>query len=197
MTTSETTSPEFSAALAACRNQESGALDRLATLLYPDLRRLARSQLRRLRRGQTLDTTGLVHETYLKLVGFDQFEDRRHFLAASARAMRFVLVDATRRRLADKRGGGRAVETLDEETSRIEDARLTELVTVADTLISLRSLDERLGDVVDCLFYAGYTEDETSDALGISPRTVRRDWQRARAWLKRELGHTESVGGGL
>jgi RNA polymerase sigma factor (TIGR02999 family) len=169
----------------------------LATLLYPDLRRLARSQLRRLRRGQTLDTTGLVHETYLKMVGLDRFEDRRHFLAASARAMRFVLVDATRRRLADKRGGGRAVETLDEETSRIEDARLTALVSVADTWTSLRSLDERLGDVVDCLFYAGYTEDETSDALGISPRTVRRDWQRAKAWLKRELSHTDQVAGNL
>ena len=181
------TASNLAAALDACQSHEPGALDRLVSLLYPELRKIARSQLRRLRPGQTIDTTGLVHETYLKMVGLDQYENRRHFLAASARAMRFILVDAARRRVTKKRGGGAFVESLDEELVGAEQAQLTEWIEVSNALAALSAIDERLSTIVDCRFFAGMTEEETGEALGVSGRTVRRDWKRARAWLKHEL----------
>lgn len=174
-------------ALTACRESDPEALDRLATLLYPELRRIARAQLRRLRPGQTLSTTGLVHETYLKLAGGSDFVDRSHFLAASARAMRHILVNAARRKHAGKRGGGRPDEMFDDELVAAERQHLEEVIGVAEALDGLRDIDERLCSVVECRFYAGMTEEETGTALGVSSRTVRRDWLRARAWLKSRL----------
>jgi RNA polymerase sigma factor (TIGR02999 family) len=101
------------AALTAARAEGPVGLDRLVEVLYPELRRIARAQLRRLRPGQTIDTTSLVHEAYVKMLGSDDFADRNHFLAASARAMRHILVNVARRKLAAKHGGGREPETLD------------------------------------------------------------------------------------
>ena len=185
MTTTETAWPE---ALTACRQGGASSLDHLSEMLYPELRRVARSQLRRLSPGQTLDTTSLVHESYVKMVGSSDFVDRSHFLAASARAMRHILVNAARRKMTHKRGGGQNAESLDEGVVATDSAQLAEIVSVAKALTSLRELDERLCHVVECRFYAGMTEEETAAALGVSSRTVRRDWLRARAWLKRELG---------
>lgn len=164
------------------------SLDDLAERLYPELHRLARMQLRRLRPGQTLNTTALVHEAYVKLMGSAGFADRGHFLAASARAMRHILVNAARDRLADKRGGGAALIPLDEVQVADERAHCNEVLAVGQALERLRELDERLCRVVECRFYAGMTEEETAVALNVSDRTVRRDWLRARAWLKSDMG---------
>jgi RNA polymerase sigma factor (TIGR02999 family) len=164
------------------------ALDALADQLYPELRRLARTQLRRLRPGQTLDTTSLVHEAYVKLVGASGFASRAHFLASCARAMRHILVNAARDRVAQKRGGGEAARSLASEEIAASNSIEAEVLAVAQALQRLGDLDERLCRVVECRFYAGMTEEETATALGVSDRTVRRDWLRARAWLKSDLG---------
>lgn len=180
------------AALTAAREGEPGAIDRLVEALYPELRRIARAQLRRLRPGRTLDTTSLVHEAYVKLVRGGEFNDRAHFLAASARAMRHILVNAARRKLAEKHGGGRDPDSLDGSEVAVERAeeraRYVEILDVGQALERLKRLDPRLCLLVECRFYAGMTEEETAVALEISDRTVRRDWLRARAWLKQELG---------
>lgn len=184
-----TLSPEVQAALAAARRGGPDALDALIEVLYPELRRIARAQLRRLRPGQTLDTTSLVHEAYVKMIGASDFADRSHFLAASARAMRHILVNAARRKLADKHGGGRSPDSLDGKDVPDENAHYLEVLTVGQAIERLRDLDERLCQVVECRFYAGMTEEETAEALEVSDRTVRRDWLRARAWLRLELGN--------
>jgi RNA polymerase sigma factor (TIGR02999 family) len=185
---STTDLPIVRAALDAARDGGEGALDALVEALYAELRVVARGQLRRLRPGQTLDTTALVHEAYVKLVGASDFVDRSHFLAASARAMRHILVNAARRKLADKHGGGQPAITLDGCDVADQQAHYTEVVAVGQALERLREIDERLCRLVECRFYAGMTEEETAVALDISDRTVRRDWLRARAWLKHELG---------
>jgi RNA polymerase sigma factor (TIGR02999 family) len=180
-------SPEVQAALAAARRGGPGALDPLIEVLYPELRRIARAQLRRLRPGQTLDTTSLVNETYLKMVGASDFNDRNHFLAASARAMRHILINAARRKLADKHGAGWEQVALDDRDGGDECGPYLEVLAIGRALERLAELDERLCRVVECRFYAGMTEEETATALEVSDRTVRRDWLRARAWLKHEL----------
>lgn len=183
------------AALTAARTEGPGGLDRLVEVLYPELRRIARAQLRRLRPGQTIDTTSLVHEAYVKMLGSDEFADRNHFLAASARAMRHILVNVARRKLAAKHGGGRDPETLDGDEVSEARAQFLEILVVGQAIERLRELDERLCRVVECRFYAGMTEEETADALEVSDRTVRRDWLRARAWLRCELGQVAAPEG--
>lgn len=167
---------------------EDGAFDRLMPMVYDDLHRIARRQLRRGRPGQTLNTTGLVHEVYLKMV--DQakasWQDRSHFFAISARAMRQIIVDYARQRLAAKRGGGQANVELDESRIAIE-AQAGWLLGVDQALERLAALDERMARIVECRFFAGLTEEETAEALGVSVRTVQRDWKRARGWLKEEM----------
>ena len=188
--------PNVQAALTACRTGAPEAIDRLVDALYPDLRRIASAQLRRLRPGRTLDTTSLVHEAYLKMVRSGEFADRAHFLAASAQAMRHILVNAARRKLAGKHGGGRDADPLDDRDLAVERAQYEEILDVGEALERLGKLDERLCRLVECRFYAGMTEEETAVALGVSDRTVRRDWLRARAWLKVELGLIPSSAGG-
>ncbi|MGE0639934.1 MAG: ECF-type sigma factor [Thermoanaerobaculia bacterium] len=183
-------------ALTAARTGEPEAIDRLVEALYPDLRRIARAQLRRLRPGRTLDTTSLVNEAYVKLVRGGEFADRSHFLAASARAMRHILVNAVRRRLAERHGSGRSAESLEGREVAAELAPYHEILDVAQALEALAAIDERLCRLVECRFYAGMTEEETAEALGISDRTVRRDWLRARAWLKEHLGRVPPVAPG-
>ena len=179
---------EVTILLRALRDGRSDAFEQLVPLVYDELRRLAHGQLRRHRRGQTLDTSALVHEVYLKLVdqnGLD-LRDRGHFLAVAARAMRQVVVDFARTRLAAKRGGGAANVTLDEALPAFE-AQAEAVLDVDRALERLRSHSERLAAVVDCRYFAGLSEDETAAALGVSLRTVQRDWLRARAWLRRVL----------
>ncbi len=185
---------EVTRLLAAARAGDRDAYDRLLPLVYDDLRRIARAQLRG-RPGHTLGATGIVHEAYLKLVDGSGATpaDRAHFFALAARAMRQVLVSYARERAAAKRGGPARPVTLEEDrvgagASGASAASAAWLLDVDRALERLARRDERLARVVECRFFAGLTEDETAEALGSSVRTVQRDWMRARAWLREELG---------
>ena len=158
----------------------------LLPMLYGDLRRLARRERRRFGRGETLRTTALVHEAFLKLRGTSGFSDRSHFLRASAIAMRHILVNHARDRMAAKRGGGIVPLELDHD-QLAEPSSDGLLVEVNEALGQLATLNLRLARVVECRFFAGYSDEETAEALGVTDRTVRRDWIKARAWLLREL----------
>jgi RNA polymerase sigma-70 factor, ECF subfamily len=169
------------------RSAESGAgetLHRLVPLLYQELKRTARRQLGREGSGQTLQTTELVHEAYLRLV--DQRQVTRHgrayFFAAAARAMRQVLIDRARRRQAVKRGGGQAVLDLDQASIAV-DAFADGLVDLDAALEELAKLSARQARIVECRYFGGMSVEQTADALGVSPRTVKYDWALARAWL--------------
>ena len=167
--------------------RSDGALSDAFEASYSELRRLARQQLRRLRPGQTLTTTALVHEAFVKLVkGPVKAEDRNHFLALAARAMRQILVDYARRRSSGKRGGGLRPSTLDGDAIPVE-ALADEMLGIDRALKRLETLDERLARMVEWRFFGGMTEDEVASAMGVTSRTVRRDWQKARAFLFREL----------
>jgi RNA polymerase sigma factor (TIGR02999 family) len=170
---------------------DRAAFDRMVPLVYERLRIIARGQLARAgrRRDRTLDTTGLVQEAYLQLVGEHgvDWQDRAHFFAVCARAMRRILVDDARRRQAAKRGGGIAALTLQPDLVAVDSQ--AELVLAVDrALQDLAAFNERLARVVECRYFAGLTEEETALALDSSVRTVQRDWMRARAWLLKALG---------
>ena len=159
--------------------------NRLVPLVYEELRRIARRERARLSGGETLSTTALVSEAFLKLADCG-FESRGHFLRYAAVAMRNILVDRARAQLAAKRGGGAVHVELDEALDFVveDDGRL---VQVHEALSRLAALSPRLARVAECRFFAGYDEIETGEALGLSRRTVQRDWSMARAWLMREL----------
>jgi RNA polymerase sigma factor (TIGR02999 family) len=184
--------------LLAHRDGAPGAFDRLVELIYPELRGVAHRQLRRGRPdGQLLDTTGLVHEAYLKLVDQTRIgaRDRSHFLAIAARAMRQVIVDHARVRSAAKRGASAPHVPLDDRDLAIQQ-QAEHLLSVNDALERLAEESPRLRQVVECRFFAGYTEVETANALAVSPRTVERDWLRAKAWLREAIDALERVGSG-
>ena len=164
------------------------AVDRLYPLVYDELRRIAGRAFRRERSDHTLGTTGLVHEAYLRLADQTRLEyrDRVHFYAVAARAMRRILVDHARRHRAVKRGGGKVVIALDEAVLPVED-RAEALVALDEALHDLEELDPRLGQVVQCRFFGGLTEEETGEVLGVTARTVRRDWLKAKGWLYHRL----------
>ena len=174
--------------LTAARGGGPGALDRLLPLVYDDLRLHARRQLRR-RRSQTLDTTALVHEAYLRLVDPAQadFQNRCHFLAVASMAMRQILVDRARRHAALKRGGAGQQVTLDSALLQIQ-PRAIEILALDEALRSLAAADERLARLVELRFFGGLTLEETAEVLRISVRTVQREWRMARAFLLRALG---------
>jgi RNA polymerase sigma factor (TIGR02999 family) len=170
---------------------DDGALERLVPLVYDELRSIARAKLRREAPGHTLNTTALVHEAYLRLVGIDGVEwaDRAHFFAVCARVMRRVLLDYADRVRAKKRGGARPDLPLVEGVVATDGGpTAVDLVDLDRALERLESLDERQCRVVECRFFAGLSVDETAEALSISPATVKREWATARAWLNRELG---------
>jgi RNA polymerase sigma factor (TIGR02999 family) len=174
--------------LADLRNGQGDAWNRLFPYVYDELHRIAHYQLARQRIDHTLSTTGLVHEAYLKLV--DQtaasYADRVHFLAVSSRAMRQVLIDYARKRNTAKRGGGWQRVPLEEGRIAVGD-RADMLLALDEALIRLSNMNGRLGRVVECRFFGGMTEEETAAALGITDRTVRRDWTKARMWLYGEI----------
>lgn len=178
---------EITRLLAAARQGDASAMDRLMVLVYDELRAIAHRQLRRRRPGQTLDTTALVHEAYLKLVdpGGAAWQERHHFFAVAAVAIRHILVDAARRRAARKRGGEAVRVTFDSLLPVRQDlsADAVDLLALDDALTSLAALNERLSRLVELRFFAGLTEEETAEVLGTSERTVRRDWRKARAFL--------------
>jgi len=176
---------EVTRLLHSARGGDRAAYDRLFALAYEDLRAVARKQLRGARDAEAVRTTELVHELYMKLA--DQaapaYENRAHFYAIAARAMRQLLVDLARHRQAAKRGGDWARTTLSGKQVPAE-VRLDEVLALDELL---GRLDERQRQVVEYRFYGGLTEDEIATVLGVSTRTVQREWMKARAWLYREL----------
>lgn len=167
----------------------SSNYDVLLPLLYDELRHIAGAYLRHERLDHTLQPTALVHEAYVKLV--DQpgvhLENRRHFLATAARAMRQILVDYARQHRAAKRGGGGLKLTMNEALTP-SDSGSVELIALSDALADLEALDPRKARVVELRFFGGLTHEETAQELDISRKTAEADWYMARAWLRRELG---------
>jgi RNA polymerase sigma factor (TIGR02999 family) len=160
--------------------------DRLLPMFYADLKRVAHHERSRVAGGMTLGTTALVHEAYLKLRGVDGWNDDAHFIRAAALAMRHALVDHAIAQLTAKRGEGAEHVPLTESLDLME-ASDEMLVALDEALAQLATQSLRLAQVVECRYFAGYDEVATAKALGISERTVRRDWKLARAWLLREL----------
>jgi RNA polymerase sigma factor (TIGR02999 family) len=183
------TRPAVTALLAAHAGGDTGALDRLMPLIYADLRRIARTQLRR-RQSLSLDTAGLVHDAYLRLVDQSRVEwrDRGHFFAVCALAMRQIVVDRARRRQRLKRGGDQIVVSITEANEPRAAGAAIDVLTVDLARDRLALVDARLARVVECRYFAGLTDEETAVALGVSVRTAQREWFKARAWLRNELG---------
>ena len=191
----ETSSQQISHLLHSWSDGDSQALDQLTTLVYGELRRMARRYMRRQPPGHTLQTTALIHEAYLRLVRREEqrWENRAHFFSVAAQAMRHILMDYARARNRDKRGGGGQRVSLDEAMT-ICPERVAELVALDDALTELAKLDDRRSKVVELRFFGGLTEEEIAEVLKVSPRTVSSDWSLARSWLLREL--SKSVGSG-
>jgi RNA polymerase sigma factor (TIGR02999 family) len=174
--------------LLAWRSGEAGASDRLFGQVYDELRRIAHLQLNREASGHTLDTTALVHEAYLRLVDQTRVEwaDRCHFFAVASQAMRRILVDHARRFRAEKRGAAPSRVSLT-DALLVAEQRADTLLALDEALDRLAELDERLSRVVECRFFGGLTEAETATILGLTARSVRRDWTKAKGWLHRAL----------
>lgn len=173
------------------RNGNRGAQDRLYSRIYNELRRIARCQLSRYKESPTLGATDLVHEAYLKLIGETQrvWQDREHFFAVAATAIRHILIDRARERATKKRGGEWQRVSLNEERLSADDA--AELLLALDQALNqLSALNERLTRVVEYRFFGGLTEAEIGKLLGLNERTVRRDWRTAKAFLAAKLGKT-------
>jgi len=179
---------EVTRLLTEWKQGDRDALGKLVPLLYRELRRLAGHYLRQERAGHTLQPTALVHEAYLHLAGEDHgdWRDRAHFMAVAAQLMRRILVEYARRRSAAKRGGGVAVVEL-EDLADLREPELVEVLAVDEALARLAGIDPQQARVVELRYFAGLTAEETAEALGISPRTVKREWTLASAWLRREF----------
>jgi len=160
----------------------------LMPLVYDELHAMADRQMRRERANHTLNSTALVHEAYLKLVDQNRvsWQNRAHFFAIAAQAMRRILINYAQSRLAQKRGGGMVLATFNEEEV-VRESRAGEIVALDEALTRLEKLNERQSRVVEFRFFAGLTQEEIAEVLGVSVPTVRRDWRLARAWLAREL----------
>ena len=184
---------EVSQLLRAWSNGEPTAADRLMPLVYEELRRMARRQMRGQRAGHTLQTTALIHEAYLRLVNESDvgWQNRAHFFGVAAKAMRHILVDHARSRQAAKRGGGARHVTLDE--AAVASAEPAELVALDDALQSLAAFDQRKSQIVEFKYFGGLTVEEIAHVLRVSPETVARDWRLARGWLLRELSKTSAT----
>jgi RNA polymerase sigma factor (TIGR02999 family) len=180
---------DLSRLLAAWNDGDGAALSALIDIVYEDLRDIAHRHLREERTGHTLNTTALVHEAYLHMADrtAPEWQGRPQFFALVSRVMRHVLIDYARRRNADKRGGGSIHVPLGEALAT-EEAGFVELLAVDQALTRLAERDERLARVVECRFFGGLKDAEIAETLGISERTVARDWKRARAYLYQMLG---------
>jgi RNA polymerase sigma factor (TIGR02999 family) len=179
---------EVTRELEALRNGDAAAMRRLLPLVYEELGRIARRERRWQGAGDTLDTTALVHEAYIKLVDQTRVAptDRAHFFAIASQAMRQILIDRARKRATLKRGGRWKRIPLEDAVIPVEE-QADMLLALDDALVRLAALDERLSRIVQCRFFGGMTEGETATALALSERTVRRDWLKARLWLYAEL----------
>jgi RNA polymerase sigma factor (TIGR02999 family) len=186
------TSEPITDLLLELKGGDRNASERLFRLVYDDLRRIAHRALRRERPDHTLGTTGVVHEAYLRLVNQTRVEwsDRAHFYGIAAQAMRRILVDYARRHHRQKRGGGQRPVTLDDGAVSL-DERSEHLMALDDALRRLAELNPRLSRVVECRFFGGLTEEEIAEATGVTVRTVKRDWAKARGWLYEELSRRD------
>ncbi len=171
---------------------DRSALDKLFPLVHSELRRIAQRQMSGERPGHTLQATALVNEAYLKLAGQKGFDwqNRAHFFAVSAQVMRHVLIDHARAHARDKRGGGAIQVSLNEALVVAED-QAAHLIALDDALHMLESLDPQKGKIVELRYFGGLSIEEAAEVLKVSPRTVRREWQRAKAWLYRMM--TEGI----
>ncbi len=178
------------------REGRRDAADRLLPLVYQQLRAMAASRLAGPARDQTLSATALVHEAYLKLFDHTRliWQDRKHFFSVAAMAMRQIIVDDARRRSASKRGGGLAPVNLDSTQIPVHD-RTAEILSLDEALSRLSSIDERLARVVELRYFGGLTVEETAEVLEVDPRTVKRDWRKARAVLYQALAEPGSPPG--
>lgn len=165
------------------------ALERLVPLLYDELRRIARENLRKERAGHTLQTTALVHEAYLRLLGGApvRASDRARFFGAASRAMQRILVDHARARRRQKRGGDLRRVPLEHVEDLLTERQADEIVALEDALGRLEGVDDRCAEVVRLRFFGGLEMQEIAETIGVSERTVRRDWISARAWLRKEV----------
>lgn len=174
---------------------DRAALDQVYESLYPELRRVARARLHSQGRADSMNTTMLVHESFMRLVHASglRLEDRRHFFAYAAKTMRNVIIDAAREHQAERRGGGAEHVTLggDDALQVADTSASDELIRVNDALLELEALDPELVEVVEMRYFGGYSEQEIAEYQGVTERTVRRRWDKARAWLYVALGGTE------
>jgi RNA polymerase sigma factor (TIGR02999 family) len=183
------TSPQdVTGLLVRWRTGDREALDALTPLVYDELRRLAKSYLRRERPDHTLDGTALVHEAYMRLVDQRNVEwrNRNHFFALAAELIRRILVDHARARIAAKRGGANVKLSLDEALAPADEKDLN-ILALDDALVALGKADPQQSRIVELRYFAGLTIEETADVMEISPATVKRDWTTAKAFLKREM----------
>jgi RNA polymerase sigma factor (TIGR02999 family) len=192
--TMTSTPQEVSQLLRAWSEGDQTALDKLMPLVYEELRRMAKRHMDRQNPGHTLQTTALIHEAYLRLVDQKEtrWQNRAHFFAVAAQAMRHILVDYARSRHAAKRGGAAVAVSLDEaavasEAAVTSDERAAEMVALDDALESLAAIDRRKCQVVELRYFGGLSVEETAEVLKVSRETVARDWRLARTWLLREL----------
>lgn len=188
-TTPDDSSLELNALLARIRAGDRDALDDLLPLVYDELHRIARGQRQRISGQQTVNTTALVHEAYLKMSQGkgQEYADRGHFFAVAATAMRQLLIDEAKKHAAQKRGSGQRPISLDTVEVGI-DAQADGLLALDRAMEKLGDVSPRLLKVVECRFFGGLTEAETAEVLGVTDRTIRRDWVKARAWLSVEMG---------
>jgi RNA polymerase sigma factor (TIGR02999 family) len=164
-------------------------MEEMLPLVYDELRRMAGRKLRDERTGHTLSATALVHEAWLELTKLNriQWQNRSHYLAVAAQAMRRILIDYAVARGRQKRGGGQTPVHLEGEAWAVATSRGEELLALDEALIRLGRMNERQARIVECRFYGGMSVEETAEALNVSPATVKREWATARAWLNREL----------
>ncbi len=180
---------ELTILFGAARSGDDHAIGKIFSALYPDLKVVAKARLRRNSRLTMMDTTVLVHESFLRFqkLGKVDFSDRHHFLAYAARVIRTVIVDIVRNEQADKRGGEFSKQSLDTIVQEgVADSRpddQADVLAIAEALDALATVDPRLASVVEMRYFAGFTEEEIASALGVTSRTVRRDWEKARAFL--------------
>lgn len=187
-TENPTPSPTVTELLQAWGKGDAAALDQLVPAVYDELHRQAERYLRRERPGHTLQTTGLVHEAYLRLVDQRQadWQNRAQFFGVAAQMMRRVLIDHARSKHAAKRGGSGIQVTLEDATAAAEERGL-DLLELDEALTRLAALDPQQAKIVELRYFTGLGIEETAQVLGISPATVKREWAMARAWLRREL----------
>lgn len=179
---------ELTQLLVDARDGGAEALERLFPIVYARLREIAHAHLGREGEGRTISTTALVHEAYLKLVDAEraEWQDRNHFFSLASRAMRQILIDYARRHRAARRGGELQRVDLDDVQIAVID-RADTLVALDEALTQLAGFSPRLAQVVELKFFGGLTEEEAAKVLGVTDRTVRRDWIKARGWLQKEL----------